>query len=96
MSKNMVAISLGDSLRNLADIVDRASGLEAARTHPSVPNLLVIPVSTTQDVHEFAALLGAEVSVYQNVTGGDVHTYFRVEAGLVALQVAHLGKVTDQ
>lgn len=87
MSKTMVATPLGESLRQIADLVDHAPALEGARTVPGVPQSIMVSVRTGLVVRTLAKDFGVTVSETVDDDHDTVHTSFSIERGAATLHV---------
>jgi hypothetical protein len=87
----MVQTPLGDSLRDLAAVVDAAPSIDAGREHPHVPASAVMIMRSALAVEALAADLGTPVGVWTSEETGSVHTSTEVVCGTVGMRFAHIG-----
>ena len=85
MVQTQNTLSLGDSLRQLADAIDRAPGLATAMTHPGVPLNLLVGMPIASEVERFAPMFNAHVE--HGVNGNEAETWFDMLCGQVRLTV---------
>lgn len=86
MVQNTMVQSLGDSLREVADVVDRVPSLMEAARYTSVPLDLDVIVKDALAVELLAETFGVPFK-RALAEDGKVHTSFRVECGKTALRV---------
>lgn len=78
--------TLGDSLRDLADVVDQVPSLTMAMRHPDLPQQLTILVKTASAVEGIGAVLERPVTVH-SASDGQVYTTIQIPCGRVQLHV---------
>ena len=79
--------TLGDSLRELAAIVDTVPSLVAAMKYPDVPTSVHTGVRTGSAVSGFAELLHRPVEIHHPADRDEVHTFLRFPVGRVELVI---------
>lgn len=87
MSDTIVSTPLGESLRQIADLVDQVPALEGARTVPSVPQSIMVGVRTSLVARALAKDFGVEATESVDVEHNTVHTHFSVDRGTATLHV---------
>lgn len=87
VQNTMVATPIGDSLRALAELVDRVPALEGARTAPNVPQSILVGVRTGLVTRALAADFGVPARESVDVEHNTLHTSFEVESGAAVLHV---------
>jgi hypothetical protein len=81
-------LTFGDSLRALADEVDKVPSLIMATKHPDTPATVMIGVKTAAAVEGLALTLGVETTAEE--FNGAIHTRFDLVRGRVNLQVYNI------
>lgn len=93
VSQSAPILSLGDSLRAIAAVVDGAPSLANSYDNPGVPLRFSIGVRTRGVLEVLAKDLDVKPREYYSDTTGSLHTAFEITAGKVQLHVFNIEPV---
>lgn len=90
MVQQSMVQTLGDSLRDVARVLDEVPAVDAALTYPLVPTPIAISVRTGEAVRTLARDFGRTSHTLD--LDGDTYTWFEVPAGRFTLRVFAIDK----